>query len=120
MGGGGHTSAGAPASLSPTLVARTVAIGVVAAAAGGALLAPVLQQGTLFLLTSGAIGWGVARAVFWAAEEVSTALTRALAMAFAGATAAVGLVTAGSPEVGMLLLAWPAALYGGWIVVRRR
>ncbi|MEX0834599.1 MAG: hypothetical protein WD010_00800 [Nitriliruptor sp.] len=105
---------------SATIIARAVAVGVFAAAVGGLLLGPILQQGTLFLLSSGAIGWGVARAVFWGAEEVSTPLIRALAMAFAGATAAVGLVAAGRPEIGMLLLAWPAAMYGGWIVVRRR
>jgi hypothetical protein len=108
--------------LPPALIARAVAIGTFACVAGGFLLGPVLQQGTLFLISSGAIGWGVARATFWGANEVSTPVTRALALAFAGATAAVGLLTAGGPsaEAGMLFLAYPAALYGGWIVVRRR
>lgn len=107
---------------SSTVIARAVAVGGLAAVLGGLLLGPVLQQGTLFLLSSGAIGWGVARAVLWGAHEVSTPLTRALALAFAGATAAVGLLTAGGADAaaGMLFLAYPAALYGGWIVVRRR
>ncbi len=118
--GGAASSSGSAEGSSPTIIARAVAVGAFAAVAGGLLLGPILQQGTLFLISSGAIGWGVARAVFWGAEEASTPLIRALAMAFAGATAAVGLVAAGSEEVGMLLLAWPAAMYGGWIVVRRR
>lgn len=106
----------------PTLVARTVAVGVAAMVLGGLLLGPVLQQGTLFLISSGAIGWGVARATYWGANETATPLVRSLALAFAGATAAVGMLTAGGvgAEAGALFLAYPAALYGGWIAVRNR
>jgi hypothetical protein len=106
----------------PALVARTVAVGVSAMVLGGLLLGPIMQQGTLFLISSGIIGWGVARATYWGANEQTTPLVRNLALAFAGATAAVGLLTAGGPsvEAGLLFLAYPAALYGGWIAVRGR
>ena len=108
--------------LSPTLAARCALVGLVAAVAGGLLLGPVFSQGTLFLLSSGAIGWGVARAVYWAADEGSTPFVRAAALSFAGFAAAVGMVSSGSAdaEAGILFLAYPAAMYGGWIVVRRR
>ncbi|WP_052664978.1 B-box zinc finger protein [Nitriliruptor alkaliphilus] len=119
-GGGGSRPAGE--RLSPTLAARAGLVGLAAAVVGGMLLGPVLSQGTLFLLSSGAIGWGVARAVFWAAEEEATPFVRATAMTFAGFTAAVGMVASGSAtaEPGILFLAYPAAMYGGWIAVRRR
>jgi hypothetical protein len=105
-----------------TLAARAGLVGLFAAIGAGLLLGPVLSQGTLFLLSSGALGWGVARAVLWAAEETVTPFVRATALAFAGFTAAVGLVTAGtgSADAGVLFLAYPAAMYGGWIAVRRR
>jgi hypothetical protein len=108
--------------MSPTLVARTVAIGISAMVLGGFLLAPVMQQGTFFLLSAGAIGWGVARATYWGANETATSLVRSLALAFAGATAVIGMLAAGGPsaETGVLFLAYPAALYGGWIAVRNR
>jgi hypothetical protein len=121
LAGGGP---GRPAGerLSPTLAVRAGLVGLAAAVMGGMLLGPVLSQGTLFLLSSGAIGWGVARAVFWAADDASTPFVRAAALTFAGFTAAVGLVAAGSAtaDPGILFLAFPAAMYGGWIVVRRR
>lgn len=108
--------------LSTTLAARAGLAGLAAAVLGGMLLGPVLSQGTLFLISSGAVGWGVARAVFWAADEAATPFVRAAALAFAGFAAAVGLVASGasSANAGMLFLAYPAALYGGWIAVRRR
>jgi hypothetical protein len=123
-GAGAGSDAARPAGerLSPTLAARAAVVGLVAAVVGGMLLGPVLSQGTLFLLSSGAIGWGVARAVFWGAEEASTPFVRASALTFAGFTVAVGLVTSGAAnaEAGILFLAYPAAMYGGWIAVRRR
>jgi hypothetical protein len=116
---------GGPATgdrLSTTLAARAGVVGLVASIVGGMLLGPVLSQGTLFLLSSGAIGWGVARAVYWAAEEASTPFVRTAAMTFAGFTAAVGMLSSGASgaDAGILFLAYPAAMYGGWIVVRRR
>jgi hypothetical protein len=118
----GSTPRPAGERLSATLAARAGAAGLVAAVLGGMLLGPILSQGTLFLISSGIVGWGVARTVFWAADEEATPFVRAAALAFAGFTAAVGLVTsgAGSADAAMLFLAYPAALYGGWIAVRRR
>lgn len=124
LGGAGAEGDSRPpdGQLSATLGARAAVVGLVAAAVGGMLLGPVLSQGTLFLLSSGALGWVVARAVYWAADEVSTPLVRAMAITFATLTAAVGMITSGTgdAEAGLLFLAYPAAMYGGWIVVRRR
>jgi hypothetical protein len=109
--------------LSASITARAGAVGLGAAVLAGLLLGPVLSQGTFFLLSSGALGWGVARAVVWAAEETVTSLVRGMALAAAGFTVAVGIVTAGNPggaEAGILFLAYPAAMYGGWIAVRGR
>jgi hypothetical protein len=124
-GGGAGPSAGplAEGQRLPTPVAvRAVAVGLVASLLGGLILGPVLSQGTLFLLSSGALGWGVARAVYWATGEVSSPFVRAVALTAAGFTVAVGLITAGMPNApgGLLFLAYPAAVYGGWIVVRQR
>ncbi|MEX0592500.1 MAG: hypothetical protein WD358_04510 [Nitriliruptoraceae bacterium] len=94
-------------------------VGLGAAVAGGLLLGPVLAGGAFFLISAGIIGWLVARTVYWAAEEKSTPFVRAAAMTLAGFTVAVGLVTAGVAS-GIGLLAYPAALWGGWIVVRQR
>jgi hypothetical protein len=68
------------------------------------------------------IGWGVARAVFWATQERSSPYLRAIALTAAGFSVAVGLVTAGvnAAPAGLGFLAYPAAMYGGWIVVRQR
>jgi hypothetical protein len=107
----------------PTAIgAKATVVGLVAAAAGGLVLSPILTQGTFFLLSSGVVGWLVARAVFWAVDDRTSAYLRAIALTCAGFTVAVGLVVGGlaSAPAGLLLLAYPAAVYGGWIVVRRR
>ncbi len=99
---------------------RGGAAGLGAAVLGGLVLAPVLTGGAFLLISAGVIGWAVARAVFWASEEVSTPLLKALALAFAGFSVAVGMGVAGTAPVGIPFLAYPAAVYGGWIVVRQR
>jgi hypothetical protein len=103
---------------------RATGIGLFAALVGGGVLSPVLQGGAFFLLTSGLIGWAVARAVFWASAERSSPYLRAIALTLAGFSVAVALGIATSWTAGngteILLLAYPAALYGGWIVVRNR
>lgn len=104
------------------LGARGTAVGMAAATAGGLVLGPVMLRGLFFLLSSGLIGWAVARAVYWATEERSSPYLRALALTMAGFAVAVGLVSAHSTvaPANALLLAYPAAVYGGWIVVRQR
>jgi hypothetical protein len=64
----------------------------------------------------------VARAVFWATQERSSPYLRAIALTAAGFSVAIGLVTAGAnaAPAGLGFLAYPAAMYGGWIVVRQR
>jgi hypothetical protein len=106
-----------------SLGARGTVVGVAAAIVGGLLLGPVLAQGTFFLLSSGVIGWAVARSVFWATEEQSSPYLKAMALTVAGFTVAVGLVTGQDPAGGgrdLALLAFPAAMYGGWIAIRSR
>jgi hypothetical protein len=102
--------------------ARGTVAGVLAAVLGGLLLGPILTGGTFFLISSGVIGWGVARAVYWATQERSSPYLRAIALTAAGFSVAVGLVTAGAnaAPAGLGFLAYPAAMYGGWIVVRQR
>jgi hypothetical protein len=125
LGGGGGSSP-APARSGerlPTATAvRGTAAGLVAAALGGLLLGPILTGGTFLLISAGVIGWGVARAVFWATEERSSPYLRAIALTAAGFSLAIGLVTAGAgaAPAGLAFLAYPAAMYGGWIVVRQR
>lgn len=116
--GGGHDGPRLPTALGT----RATVIGLAAAVVGGLVLGPVLSQGALFLLSSGIVGWLVARAVFWAAEERNSAYLRALALTCAGFTVAVGLVVASTTALppGPRLLAYPAAIYGGWICVRGR
>lgn len=97
-----------------------IVIGLAASVAGGLLLGPVLAGGAFFLISAGVIGWLVARSVYWATEERSTPLVRAVAMTVAGFAAAVGLASAGVSTDGIALLAYPAALWGGWMVVRQR
>ena len=108
--------------LAPHVGARATVVGVAAAVLGGLVLAPVLQGGFLFLLSAGAIGWGVARAVYWGSEERDSPYVRAIALTFAGFTVAIGLAFAGFATApgGIIFLAYPAAVYGGWIVVRAR
>lgn len=102
--------------------ARATVIGLAAAVLGGLILAPVLQGGFLFLLSAGAIGWGVARAVYWGSEERDSPYVRAVALTLAGVAVAIGLAVAGlgTAAGGIVFLAYPAAVYGGWIVVRAR
>jgi len=108
--------------LGAVVAARALAVGAAAATLGGLVLAPVLQGGFLFLLSSGAVGWGVARAVYWGSQDRDAALVRAAAMALAGFTVAIALAVAGFSTVppGLTFLAYPAAVYGAWIVVRGR
>ncbi|WP_130648317.1 hypothetical protein [Egicoccus halophilus] len=100
-----------------------MAIGLAAAVAGGLLLGPILLGGAFFLISAGVIGWCVARAVYWATEEANSPFVRAWALTAAGFSVAVGLVTASAPGTAaseLAYLAFPAAMYGGWIVVRQR
>lgn len=109
--------------LPTSLGARATVVGVAAAVAGGLLIGPVLAQGAFFLVSAGVLGWVVARAVYWATEERNSPYVRALAMAVAFLMVVVGHLSAttGPDAVRELaLLAYPAALYGGWIVVRQR
>lgn len=109
--------------LSPTMAARATAVGVAAAVAGGMLIGPVLVQGVFFLISAGVLGWAVARAVYWATGEQNSPYVRALAMSVAFLMVLVGHMSAttGPDAVRELAyLAYPAALYGGWIVVRQR
>ena len=113
------TGGGVPTSLA----ARATVIGVVAALAGGLLIGPVLAQGAFFLISAGVLGWLVARAVYWATEERNSPYVRALAMSVAFLMVLVGHLSASTgPDTvrELALLAYPAALYGGWIVVRQR
>jgi hypothetical protein len=104
------------------LAVRGTLAGLVAAVAGGLLLGPILTGGTFLLISAGVIGWGVARAVFWATDDASSPYLRAIALTAAGFSVAIGLVTAGAnaAPAGFAFLAYPAAMYGGWIVVRQR
>lgn len=115
---------GGGAQLPVSVGARATAVGVAAAVVGGLILGPVLHGGMLFLLSAGVIGWGVARAVYWATDERNSPYVRTLALVAAGATVAVGIGFAstmmGGRATEIALLAYPAALYGGWIVVRQR
>jgi hypothetical protein len=115
---GGHDGDRLPT----TVGTRATVVGIAAAVVGGLVLGPVLSQGALFLLSSGVVGWLVARAVFWAAEERTSAYLRALGLTCAGFTVAVGLVVASTTAMppGPRLLAYPAAIYGAWICVRGR
>ena len=108
--------------LTPALVARALAYGLGAAVVGGLVLSVVLQGGFLLLVSAGAIGWAVARAVYLGTGEVDSPFVRAVAMTLAGFTVAIALAAAGfaTAPPGLLFLAYPAAVYGGWIVVRGR
>jgi hypothetical protein len=108
--------------LPTTVGVRGTAAGLAAAVVGGLLLGPILTGGTFLLISAGVIGWGVARAVFWATEERSSPYLRAISLTAAGFSVAIGLVTAGATvaPAGIAFLAYPAAMYGGWIVVRQR
>lgn len=109
-----------PGRLPVAAAIRSSVVALAAAIAGGLVLALVLIGGFLFLVCSGAIGWAVARAARWAAEERSTPYVRAMALTAAAFAVAVGGAFAGVGTVptGLTLLAYPAALYGGWIAVR--
>ncbi len=109
-----------PVTLATGARATLVAVG--AALLGGLLLAPVLEGGFFFLLSAGAVGWGVARAVYWATTGADSPYIRATALTAAGFSVALALIAVGQGPVpaGLLLLAYPAAVYGGWVVVRSR
>ncbi len=122
-GAGGAEPASGEGRLPPALVARATGVGVAAALAGGFVLGFVFAGRTFFLISSGVIGWAIARAVYWVTDDRTSPYVRAVALAAAGLSVGVGLVTAPgatpAPE-GLLFLAYPAAVYGGWIVVRQR
>lgn len=117
-------SAGDGAGLPISVGVRATVVGLAAAFLGGLILGPVLQGGPLFLISSGVVGWGVARAVYWATEERNSPYVRAIALTLAGFTVAIGMGVASGIAGGradeIAFLAYPAALYGGWIVVRQR
>ena len=109
--------------LPATLAARGTVVGLAAAVAAGLLIGPVLAQGAFFLISAGVLGWVVARSVYWATEEQNSPYVRALAMSVAFLMVLVGHTTASTgPDAvrELAYLAYPAALYGGWIVVRQR
>lgn len=129
IAGSGKTGAAVAASsvrgggtLPGGVVARSTSVGIAAAVAGGLVLAPVFIGGMFFLLSAGVIGWLVARAVYWASDEQSTPYVRAIAITMAGFAVAIGSATAGVGPIpaGAAALAYPAALWGGWLVVRQR
>ncbi len=101
---------------------RAGVVGLAAAFVGGVVLWPVLHGGMFFLLSSGVVGWGVARAVYWATEDRNSPGVRATALALAGFSVAIAMALAGlgAASGGIAFLAYPAAIYGGWIVVRQR
>jgi hypothetical protein len=101
-------------------VTKATAVGIGASLLGGLLLAPIFQGGFLALISSGIIGWGIAKAVDRAVNGLTTPYLRALALTAAGFSVAVGLVVAGATAApaGLLFLAYPAAVYGAWIDVR--
>lgn len=125
-GSGPRTGSGGAADgpLPIALGVRATVVGLAAALVGGAILGPVLQGGAFFLLTSGLIGWAVARAVYWATDERNSPYIRAIALTLSGFAVAVGLGVASAWIGGrggeIVFLAYPAAVYGGWIVVRQR
>jgi hypothetical protein len=120
----GGSGGAADEPLPIALGARATVVGLAAALVGGAILGPVLQGGAFFLLSSGVIGWAVARAVYWATDERNSPYIRAIALTLSGFTVAVGLGVASAWIGGrggeIVFLAYPAAVYGGWIVVRQR
>jgi predicted RNA-binding Zn-ribbon protein involved in translation (DUF1610 family) len=122
--GRGSPGAGDGAGLPTATGVRATVVGLAAAFLGGLVLGPVLQGGPLFLISSGVIGWGVARSVYWATEERNSPYVRAIALTLAGFTVAIGMGVASGIDGGrageIAFLAYPAALYGGWIVVRQR
>ncbi len=119
---GGSAAGGGSGRLAVRVGARATVVGIAATVLGGLVLAPVLQGGFFFLLSAGAIGWGVARAVYWGSQERNSPYVRAIAMTLAGFTVAIGMAFAGlgTAPGGIVFLAYPAAVYGGWLVVRAR
>lgn len=116
-------SADAGGGLPLSLGARATVVATAAAIGAGLLIGPVLAQGAFFLISAGVLGWVVARSVYWATEEHNSPYVRALALTATGVMVVVGQVSASSgPDTvrELALLAYPAALYGGWIVVRQR
>lgn len=122
--GTGAAGDGDGTGLPIALGARATIVGLAAAVVGGLILGPVLQGGAFFLMSAGVVGWGAARSVYWATEERNSPYVRALALAVAGFSVAVGMGIASGIAGGradeIAFLAYPAALWGGWFVVRRR
>lgn len=110
--------------LTTALTVRALAIGFAASVVGGLVMAPVLQGGMFFLLSAGVIGWGVARAVYWVTDDRNSPAIRVGALTLAGLTVAIGMGVAASMQGAqpseIAFLAFPAAVYGGWIVARQR
>jgi hypothetical protein len=112
--------------LSPVLGLRAMAAGAAAALVGGLLMGPVLTGGFFFLITAGAIGWGVAHGVFFGTGGVTSPFVRAAALAFGGLSVAIAMATmvfwdpGGGSRGEIAFLAYPAAMYGSWITVRNR
>lgn len=129
LGQGGRQGAGLPARpsspaagpLPPEVLVRSTLVGAAATAVGGLLMVPILLGGFLLLISSGVIGWGVARSVYWAAQERTSSYLRTLALVLPGAAVVVGMLVGDVPTGdGLAFLALPAAVYGGWIVTRQR
>lgn len=118
--GSGSQRSGSP---TPTAInVRATIVGVAAAVAGGLLMAPILVGGMLFLISAGVIGWLVARSVYWASEERNSPYLRGAALSLSVFAVAIGIAQASgmSTVSEIAYLAFPAAAYGGWIVVRQR
>lgn len=122
FGGSGGTRPSPTAGPVPTDVhVRGTVVGVAATVAGGLLMVPILLGGFLLLISSGVIGWGVARAVYWATQERNSTYLRTIALLFPAAAVLLGVLLGdATQQTGLEALALAAAVYGGWIVVRQR
>ncbi len=105
----------------PRQYAKAIAAGVVTAAVGAGLLAALVAGiGFFYLIGSGLIGYGVARAVSWGAEGNRTASAFRL-VAYGLALLAVQggwLILGVWLPTGFALLSYVAAVYGASIVYR--
>jgi hypothetical protein len=120
VGGGGRPSS-ASGPVSTDVHVRGTVVGVAATVAGGLLMVPILLGGFLLLISSGVIGWGVARAVYWATQERNSTYLRTIALLFPAAAVLLGVLLGDTTQqTGLEALALAAAVYGGWIVVRQR
>jgi hypothetical protein len=116
---------GARALGKPRQYRRAVAAGLGVAAVGALLLVVVYRGGFLTLIASGAVGYGVATAVRWGAENNAAAPFRRLSHVLSGATVVVGLLLAqGSASLAVFgqpfaLLAIAVAVYGSHLRFQR-